>query len=195
MAKILCFAGSLRRDSFNKKLVKLAMAAAQKAGAEVTYLDLKDLALPVYDGDLEAEQGLPDNAKKLKSMMKQHQAFLIAAPEYNSSITGALKNAIDWASRPEPGEKNLECFMGKVAGIMAASPGALGGLRGLVTVRSILENIGVMVVPDQIAIAKADQAFEADGSLKDEKQKATVEKIGRRVADVSEKLFAQSPVR
>jgi|AGTN01.1.fsa_nt_gi Predicted flavoprotein len=187
--KILCFAGSLRRESVNKKLVKIAMAAAEKAGAEVTFIDLKDYPLSVYDGDIEDEQGIPDNAKKLKEIMKEHQGFLIACPEYNSSITAALKNVIDWTSRPAEGEKNLECFMGKVAGIMAASPGSLGGLRGLVTVRSIFENIGVIVVPDQVAIPQANKAFKDDGNLSDEQQQANVEKIGKRVSDVVAKLF------
>jgi NAD(P)H-dependent FMN reductase len=189
--KLLCFAGSLRRDSFNKKLVKIAMEGARKAGADVTYLDLKDLPLAVYDGDVEAEQGIPDNAKKLKELMMESQGFLIACPEYNSSISGALKNAIDWASRPLPGEGPLACFKGRVAGIMAASPGALGGLRGLVTVRSILENIGVIVVPDQVAVSQANNAFKDDGSLQDEKKQESVLKIGARVAEVTARLFAE----
>jgi chromate reductase len=186
--KILCFAGSLRKDSLNKKLVKIAMSGAEKAGADVTYLDLADLPMPIYDGDLENEKGIPENGKKLKELMKAHQGFLIASPEYNSSISGALKNAIDWASRPEPGEGQLEAYRGKVAGIMAASPGALGGLRGLVSVRSILQNIYVMVVPEQVAIIKANDAFEDDGSLKDKKQQSSVENIGKRVAEILVKL-------
>jgi NAD(P)H-dependent FMN reductase len=188
--KILCFAGSLRRDSFNKKLVKIAMSGAKNAGAEVTFIDLKDYPLNVYDGDIEAEQGIPENAMKLKEIMLAHQGFLIASPEYNSSISGALKNAIDWASRPAPGEGPLACFKGKVAGIMAASPGALGGLRGLVHVRAILENIGVIVVTEQVAVSKANAAFNEDGSLADEKQNASVIKIGARVADVTARLFS-----
>lgn len=188
--KILCFAGSLRRDSLNKKLVKIALEGAKKAGAAVTFIDLRDFPLPLYDGDLEAEKGIPENALKLKEILKQHQGFLIACPEYNSSITGVLKNAIDWASRPMPGEKQLECFTGKLAGIMAASPGALGGLRGLVTVRSILENIGMIVIPEQIAISAAHEAFDQEGKLKDEKKQATVEKIGSRLAELLDKLLA-----
>lgn len=188
-SKILCLAGSLRKESLNKKLVKIAMLGAEKAGAEVTYLDLKDFPLPIYDGDIEEKDGLPENAKKLKLVMKQHQGFLFSCPEYNSSITAALKNAIDWASRPEAGEKNLECFSGKVAGLMAASPGSLGGLRGLVTVRSILGNIGVIVIPEQVAVSQAHEAFEADGSMKDKKKQAHVENIGERVAEVTAKLF------
>src|SRR5215475_5624821 len=135
--KVLCFAGSLRADSVNKKLAKVAVAAAKKHNAEVAFLDLKDYPLPIYDGDLEASSGLPENALKLKALFKAHDAFIIASPEYNSSISAALKNVIDWTSRPMENEKQLECFMGKVVGLMSASPGALGGLRGLVTVRSI----------------------------------------------------------
>lgn len=187
-AKILCFAGSTRNQSVNKKLVKVAMQAAQDAGAEVTYIDLKDLPMPLYDGDLEAEQGLPDNAKKFKELLKSHDAMLISCPEYNSSITPVLKNAIDWASRPQEGEKPLVCFTGKVAGLLAASPGALGGLRGLVAVRSLLGNIGVTVIPDQVAVPQAMQAFDDNGNLVDEKQKASVQKVGAKVAEVAAKL-------
>ena len=158
-AKILAFAGSARKDSFNKKLVKIAAEGAKAAGAEVTYLDFRDLPLPLFDEDLEAAEGLPENALKLKVMMKAHQGFLIACPEYNSSITPLLKNAIDWASRPEPGEPSLVCFKDKVAILISASPGGLGGLRGLVHVRSILSNIGVLVLPDQRAIGTAYHWF------------------------------------
>ncbi|MBS1993672.1 MAG: NAD(P)H-dependent oxidoreductase [Cyanobacteria bacterium SZAS LIN-3] len=179
--KILCFAGSLRRDSLNKKLAKQACALAEKAGAEATFIDLKDYPMPIYDGDIEAESGLPENAKKLKALMKSHDAFLIACPEYNSSITAALKNAIDWASRPEPDEKPLACYVGKVAGLMAASPGALGGLRGLVVVRSLLSNINVLVVPEQHAISRAAEAFDGEGKLVDAKNQQAVEKIVNRV--------------
>jgi chromate reductase, NAD(P)H dehydrogenase (quinone) len=186
--KILAFAGSLRKDSYNKKLVKIAAAGAQAAGADVTFVDLKDLPMPIYDEDIESAQGLPPNAKKFKQMMIAHDGVLIASPEYNSSISAALKNAIDWASRPEPGETPLVAFDGKVAGLMAASPGALGGLRGLVTVRSILGNIKVIVLPDQIAVIKAHESFNADGSLKDSKQQAAVEKLGASVAGVLKKL-------
>src|SRR6516225_3020147 len=165
--KILAFAGSLRKDSYNKKLVQIASAGAQAAGAEVTYLDLRDLPLPVFDEDLEKAEGLPANARKLKDLMLAHQGLLLSCPEYNSSITAALKNAIDWASRPVPGEAPLGCFVGKVAALLSASPGALGGLRGLVTVRSILGNIGVIVLPDQVAVPKAQEAFTPEGTLKD----------------------------
>ncbi len=187
-AKLLVFAGSLRKDSFNKKLVKVAEAGAKEAGADTTFLDLASLELPIFNQDDESAKGLPPGARKLKDMMLSHDGFLISAPEYNSSITAALKNAIDWASRPVDGEKNLECFRGKVVGIMSASPGALGGLRGLVHVRAILNNIFCLVVPEQVAVSKANEAFAEDGSLKDAKQQQAVMDIGRNVAKIASKL-------
>jgi chromate reductase, NAD(P)H dehydrogenase (quinone) len=189
-AKILAFAGSARKDSFNKKLVKIAAEGAKAAGAEVTYLDFRDLPLPLFDEDLEAAEGLPENVLKLKVMMKAHQGFLIACPEYNSSITSLLKNAIDLASRPETGEPSLVCFKDKVTVLMSASPGGLGGLRGLVHVRSILSNIGVLVLPDQKAIGTAYQAFDENGNLKDELQQAAIAQLGSRLATVAMKLNA-----
>lgn len=186
--KILAFAGSTRTDSFNKKLVKIAAIGAMEGGADVTVIDLRDFAMPLYDGDLEQQQGLPSNTRKLKDLMLSHQGFLISAPEYNSSISGVLKNTIDWTSRQSEGEEPLACFKGKVAGIMSASPGGLGGLRGLVHVRAILENIGVLVIPDQIAISKAHEALNVDDTLKDKKQEDQVKKIGFNVAKLLLKL-------
>jgi chromate reductase, NAD(P)H dehydrogenase (quinone) len=188
--KILAFAGSTRADSFNKKLVKIAADGAKDIGVDVTVIDLRDFAMPLYDGDLEQKDGLPQNARKLKDLMLLHQGFLISSPEYNSSISGVLKNTIDWTSRQSQGEESLACFKGKVAGIMSASPGGLGGLRGLVHVRAILENIGVLVIPDQIAISKAHEAFDMDGTLKDKKQEDQVKKIGASLSRLLLKLTA-----
>ena len=186
--RILAFAGSLRRDSFNQKLVPIAAKGAREAGAEVALIALKDFPLPLFDQDLEAEQGMPENGKKLKQLFIDHDGLLIAAPEYNSSITAVLKNAIDWVSRPAPGEPSLVAFRGKVATLMSASPGALGGLRGLVHVRSILGNIGVIVLPEQIAVAQAHEVFNPDGSLKDSKQQAGIEGLGHTLASFLMKL-------
>jgi len=188
--KILAFAGSAREDSFNRKLLRIAVDGARKAGADVTVAEMRDYPMPLYDGDLEARECLPENAKKFKALMLQHQGLLLACPEYNSSVTPLLKNTIDWCSRPAPGEKSLACFTGKVAGLVAASPGALGGLRGLVHVRSILGNIGVLVVPEQRAVPKAQEAFSEDGKLKDDKLREGVEEVGARVAQVLAKLTA-----
>lgn len=176
--KILAFAGSTRVESFNKKLVRIAIEGARKAGAEVTAIDLRDFTLPVFDEDLESNSGLPENARKLKELFLKHQGLLISAPEYNSSITGVLKNTIDWVSRPASGEASLAAFVGKVAGLMSASPGALGGLRGLVHVRAILGNIKVLVLPEQVSIPRADEAFDEHGQLKDAAHQESVQKIG-----------------
>jgi len=188
MPRILAFAGSTRRESFNKKLVGTAAQGARDAGTEVTAIDLKDFPLPLFEQDLEAEQGMPENGKKLKKLFIDHDGLLIASPEYNSSFPAVLKNAIDWVSRPAPGEPSLVAFRGKVATLMSASPGALGGLRGLVHVRSILGNLGVIVLPDQVALAKAHEAFQPDGSLVDPKRQAGVEGLGKTLASFLAKL-------
>lgn len=186
--KILAFAGSLRADSYNKKLVKVAAEGAREAGAEVTFVDLRDYPLPLYDGDLEVAEGLPENALRLKELMLEHHGLLIASPEYNSSISAVLKNTIDWISRPQPDVPPLAHFKGKIAAIMSASPGGLGGLRGLVTLRSILSNIHVLVLPDQIAVARAHEVFDAEGKLMDPVQDAWAKRLGAGVADVVRKL-------
>lgn len=190
--KILAFAGSARRDSFNKKLAHVAAQYAEAAGAEVTFVDLKDYPMPLYNQDLEAESGLPEAVLQFKALLKSHQGFIIACPEYNGSITPLLKNAIDWASRPEPEEASLSltCFKGKVAALLATSPGGLGGLRGLVHVRAILEGIGVIVIPQQKAIGGAYQAFDEAGQLTEEKQAEAVRAIAQRLVEVTAKLNA-----
>ena len=188
--KILAFAGSTRTESFNKRLIRIAVAGAQAAGAEVTLIDLRDYPLPLFDGDLEAREGLPPNGRKLKDLFLAHHGLMMSCPEYNSSITGVWKNTIDWVSRPVPGEAPLNCFDGKVAAIMSASPGALGGLRGLVHVRAILGNIRVLVLPDQVAVAKANEAFNPDGSLKDPKQHAAIEALGGKLTQCLSKLYS-----
>ena len=190
MPRILAFAGSTRRQSFNKKLVAIAAQGAREAEADVTLIDLKDFPLPLFDQDLEAEQEMPENGKKFKKLFIDHDGLLIASPEYNSSFPAVLKNAIDWVSRPAPGEPSLVAFRGKVATLMSASPGALGGLRGLVHVRSILGNLGVIVLPDQIAVAQAHEAFNPDGTLKDPKRQVGIEGLGRTLAEFLVKLKA-----
>ncbi len=186
--RILALAGSTRQGSFNKSLVRAAAEGARKAGAEVTFVDLKDYPLPLYDGDLEASEGEPGNVRTLKEIFKAHQGLLIASPEYNSSISGVLKNTLDWLSRPTAGEPMLAVLTGKVAGLLAASPGPLGGLRGLVTLRSILGNIGMLVLPEQLAVGKAHEAFAEDGVVKDPKQRQSIEELGARVALVTAAL-------
>ncbi len=186
--KILAFAGSLRKESYNKKLVKLAAKGAEAAGAQVTYLDLRDYPLPVFDEDLEKAEGMPANGRKIKDLMLSHDGWLLSCPEYNSSITAALKNTIDWASRKQEGETPLQCFTGKVVALMSASPGALGGLRGLVVVRMLLNNINMIVLPDQIAVSQANNAFNPDGTLTDEKKNAGIVGLGEKLTGFLKKL-------
>ncbi len=186
--KILAFAGSSRIDSFNKKLVKLAIEGASQAGAEVRYVDLLDYPMPLFNEDLETREGLPPKVVEFKHLLREHQSFLISCPEYNGSITPLLKNTIDWASRPELNEKPLSCFKGKVAALLATSPGGLGGIRGLVHVRAILEGIGVLVIPEQKAISHAQIAFDESGQLKDERQAQGVMAIAQKLTEVTAKL-------
>jgi len=186
--KILAFSGSSRDGSYNAMLLDVAVAGAVVAGAEVDVLNLRSLELPLFDADLEQAEGLPEGVRQLKAQMMAHQGFLIASPEYNGSISPALKNAIDWASRPNGSEPPLACFADKVAAICSASPGALGGLRGLVHVRAILSNLKVLVLPDQVAVGEAHHAFHREGGLKDEKLRQSVEALGAKVAHVIAKL-------
>lgn len=182
--KILAFAGSLRKDSYNKKLVKIAIRGAEDAGAQVTYIDLKDYPLPIYDQDIEDSSGLPENALKLKKLMLEHDGFLLSCPEYNSSMPAVFKNVIDWASRPaSPNEVYLCCFIDKVVSLMSASPGQLGGLRGLVHVRSMFSNIFSLVLPKQKSISQANEAFSPDGNLKDTKQQQDIINLGKGLAE------------
>lgn len=189
--KILAFAGSTRTASYNKLLVRFAAAAAGAAGAEVTLLDLRDYPLPLFDGDLEEQQGLPENARKLKALFRAHDALLIASPEYNSSITAVLKNTLDWVSRAESDdEPALVAYRGKAAALLSASPGALGGLRGLVHLRAILGNIGVIVLPDQVAVPKAHEAFDDQGALKDERSGKQVTRLAQGLVAFLQKHLA-----
>lgn len=185
--KILAFAGSSREGSFNKKLIAIAADGARAVGAEVTLIDLRDFPLPIFDEDLE-KQGTPANVGRLKELFESHQGLMISSPEYNSSVTALLKNTLDWVSRPVPGKGPLAGIAGKAAVLMSASPGALGGLRGLVHLRSILGNIGVLLLPDQLAIMRAHEAFGADGALKDAGQQKAAQGLGAKLAELLKKL-------
>lgn len=191
--KILAFAGSSRRDSVNKKLIRIAVEGAREAGADVTLIDLAELPMPIYDGDTEDKEGLPPHARKLKQLMLENDGLLIAAPEYNSSISGVLKNAIDWVSRPQPNEEDLIVFKNKVACLLSASPSYLGGLRGLVHLRSILGNIRVLVLPDQMTLPNAYTAFDTEGKLVDSKKEAQAKRMGALLARAVAKFKAELP--
>jgi len=185
MSKILAFSGSSRRGSLNTKLVSIAATAAMEQGADVTVIHLGDYPMPIYNADLESQHGLPEYAVKFKQLLIDHDGVLIASPEYNSAFSPLLKNAIDWASRKQTDEESpLLAFRGKFAAIMAASPGALGGLRGLVFLRMLLANIGMIVLPEQQAIPSAHQAFNQDGSLSNPQQHQAVCNLGIKLVEI-----------
>ena len=191
MSKILAFAGSSRKGSFNKKLVKIAASGAESAGADVMIIDLADFPMPLFDEDLEMAQGFPEYALKFKHLLVKHDGFLIASPEYNSAFSALLKNAIDWASRAEAeNEPPLVAYQGKIAAIMATSPGGLGGIRGLVFLRMLLGNIGVTVIPEQLAIPTTSKSFDDNGALIDEKQHQSIFNLGVKLAQFVEKIKA-----
>ena len=182
MPKLLFLAGSARTESINKKLAQHAADIAQDAGATATFIDLKDYPMPIYDGDDEDKNGLPETAKALKQLFVDHDGFFIASPEYNSSFSPLLKNALDWISRPHAdNEGMLIAYKGKVASLGAVSPGGLGGLRGLVPLRMMLGNVGVHVIPSQVAIGNGFEAFDSEARLADERQakmlKATIDEF------------------
>lgn len=163
--KILAVAGSTREESVNKKLVKEAANLARQMGADVMVIDLRDYPMPFYDGDLESEYGMPENAKKFRQLMVKSDRIILASPEYNGSIPAVLKNALDWASRSVEGEPARDAFKGKKFAIMSASPGAGGGARGLVHLRTVIENVGGEVVKPEVALPQAFTAFDAQGAL------------------------------
>jgi NAD(P)H-dependent FMN reductase len=186
---ILILPGSARRDSVNRKLAAVAAELVTEAGAEAILIDPADFQLPLYDGDLEEAEGLPAAAKVLKQKFLAAQAIIFVSPEYNSSVTPLMKNFIDWVSRAESeGEEPLAAYRGKVAGLLAASPGALGGLRGLVHLRAILGNIGVLVTPKQFALGGAFSKFDERGALIDDDALAGVTAGVREVIATAAKL-------
>lgn len=180
--------GSLRAGSYNKQLVRLVASQIERnLGVTLDEIDLNEIDLPMFSEDLESG-GCPDSVLELKERMIACDAILFASPEYNGSLSGALKNAIDWASRPRAGEEALACFRGKTAGLLAASPGELGGLRGLRHLRQILTQVGMIVVPTEYALSKAHESFDEDGNLIDEKCAARAQGVGDELVRVAKAL-------
>lgn len=172
--KILTFAGALRQDSFNKKvcLNVVNFLQAQKL-AEVEYVDLRDFQIPLYDGDTESSQGLPNGVQKLCAKIREADALILSNPEYNGSITGVMKNALDWVSREKPSVSLKD----KHVLLLAASPGALGGVRGLWHTRVPFEVLGCHVYPEMMGFPKAHEMFDSENKIKDEKTQARFEKL------------------
>lgn len=191
--RLLAFAGSTRAGSLNQALLDLAVAEARGRGAEVTEIRLKDFDLPLYDADLE-RAGFPVAARELRELFFAHHGFLIASPEYNGSVTGVLKNAIDWASRPLEGNPAsiIAGFRGKVAGLMAASNSPFGGIRSVTHLRQILGTIQTVVVTEQVLLPAASAAFDESGKLKDVLPAQLLAGMAARVVEMAERL--QPPV-
>jgi NAD(P)H-dependent FMN reductase len=182
--KLLFFAGSAREASFNKRLARLGSEIAEANGIPSAFADLGDYPMPVYDADLQAIEGIPDNARKLEALFRVHSGIFIACPEYNASITPLLKNTLDWISRIKTeGEEPLAVFKTRVFALGSASPGGMGGLRGLNTVRQVLElGLGALVLPDQFAVPKAGEAFEDNGHLKNKDSQENFKRLIQKLA-------------
>jgi chromate reductase len=183
--KVAIISGSLRKGSFNTSLARYVGRSLE--GVEVDEISLAELDLPMFSEDLEAA-GFPEKATELKQRMIAADVILIASPEYNGSFSGALKNAIDWASRPREGEPVLACYKGKVVGLLAASPGAIGGLRGLRHVRQVLTQLQMVVVPQEFALGTAHEAFDDNGELKDERAAGAARAVGASAVAMAQAL-------
>lgn len=183
--RIAMISGSLRKGSFNTKLLKRVGETIEGCGnVELDYISLSELDLPMFNEDLEAKS-FPESALELKRRLIAADGVLISSPEYNGSFSGALKNAIDWASRPRPDEESLACFKGKVCGLLAASPGAIGGLRGIRHVRQVLTQLQMLVIPQEFALGKAHEAFDDDGKLKEEFARNMANNVGQTLVRVT----------
>ena len=192
LPKILVFAGSIRTGSHNARLAALATKELVLAGADVTRISLVDYPMPIYDGDLEASSGAPDNALKLKRLMSLHQGVFISSPEYNASITPLLKNTLDWISRVrERGEPPLPAYKNRVFAIGGASDGAYGAMRSLMALRQVLElGCGALVIPDQIAVMRASEAFDEMDNLKEERMANLLKRVLQRLTDMAREVPA-----
>lgn len=188
--KILVFPGSLRTGSHNVKLAALMVKELTIAEADVTRISLADFPLPIYDADLETKSGPPANAVKLKQMFMAHRGVFIAGPEYNASITPLLKNALDWVSRVrERGDPPLAAYKNRVFALGSASPGRFGGMRSLLAMRQVLEiGCGALVIPDQVSVAQAEDAFDDMDNLKDIRAAEQLRGVARRLIEMARLL-------
>lgn len=186
MTKILAFAASTRAGSFNQAALEVAAAGARETGADVTLLSLGNYPLPVFDQDMEAKEGLPDNILKLRTIFAEHDGLLVASPEYNGFFTPLLKNTLDWLSRPAP-ENSPAPFANKTAALLSASPGGLGGIRALPHAKLLLENLGILVLPQTHGVGSAHDVFGAD-DFAGSRHAQGLQALGRSLAETVAKL-------
>ena len=190
MPKILVIPGSLRTGSHNVRLAALVAKELLLAEADVTRISLADYPLPLYDGDAETKSGPPHNAVQLKRMIAAHRGVFIVTPEYNASVPPLVKNAIDWVSRVrERGEAPLAVFKDRVFALGAASPRDFGGMRSLLALRQVLEiGCGALVIPEQVTVARADQAFDDMDNLRDEQAAETLRSAVRALIEAAQRM-------
>ena len=169
-ARILVFAGSIRKGAYSGHMSDAASKELVSQGAEVTRITLADFPLPIMDEDLEKEHGIPENALRLGRLFAAHDGLMICSPEYNASIPPLLKNTIDWVSRiSRDGDKPFKPYAGLTVGLCSTSNGNFAGLRGLYHLRAVLMNVGTQIVTEQCSVARASEAFNDDMTLKDER--------------------------
>lgn len=187
--KILVIPGSLRTGSLNAKLASAAIDALARAGADAVRLSLGDFPLPIYDGDFEVESGVPKHAVNLKRMIGAHHGVLLVTPEYNSSPPALLKNAIDWVSRvQDANETGGQIFRERPFALASASGGRLGGMRCLAALRLILSGCGATVIPNQMALSFADQAYDDRDRLKHQSDSDALNAMARQLIDVAQQM-------
>ena len=193
--KILAVTGSLREHSYNRRVLQTAAVGAQRAGGEVTVVDLRDYPLPIYDADIQEKEGFPENAVQLQKLLLEHDGLLIASPEYNASLPAVLKNMIDWTSRASGEIKLGQCYKGKVAAIMTASPGTFGGIRCLGHIRDILTILLVNALPSEIAVGRAHEMFDGNETeMIDEKMKGILQELAKSLVDTLRKTHGEIEV-
>ena len=188
--KVLVFAGSIRSGSFNARLAARAVKECLEIGVDVTWISLADYPMPLYDGDHEAKSGPPDTVLKLKRQMMAHQGILIVTPEHNASIPPLLKNALDWVSRArERNEPPLAAYRNRVFALGSASERPSGGLYALLALRQVLEiGCGALVIPEQIAVAQAADAFDDMDNLKDDRLASSLQHVVQRLVESAQEL-------
>lgn len=188
MARLLVLGGALRRDSWNQIIAEIAGEGASAAGAEIDVIRLSDFPMPVFDQDDETQHGPCSEVLEFRSRWRASHGVILGVPEYNGAMPGALKNAIDWLSRPQDGFGRLDCFANKACGLVSASPGALGGIRGLPIARTILSGLGMHVLPDHVAVGGVQALFDSDGAMNDTAMHKRLHSLGAAVNGMADYL-------
>ena len=186
--RLIVMGGSLRRDSCNQRIAEVAGEGAAAAGADVTVLHLRNFAIPLFDPDDEAANGPGAGALALREAFRENDGVILGVPEYNGGPPGALKNAIDWLSRPQEGYGRLDCFAGKVCALVSASPGHLGGIRGLPITRTILASLGMYVLPSQQCVSSVQDKFDAEGVMTCDATRTALHALGEALTDTARRL-------